>query len=181
MYFYAERRRLLLQRTKGSLLSPETTALSTNTSRPSDRKLNPLAYSQSPLTIIRHSISIKIMRSYSGIIYNKKDVLAVCSSFLLELDLWLVGWFFVWLVDWLVGWLVSLVCFIGWLVVNDQFSVVWLVGRSTRRTFVAGLFFDRLFFRWFCRLAWLLCLSPDSTRLQMPACCINGCCEKLSV
>jgi hypothetical protein len=45
------------------------------------------------------------MRSYSGIVYNKKSVLAVCSSFLFELDLWLVGWFVVWLVDWLIGWL----------------------------------------------------------------------------
>jgi hypothetical protein len=38
------------------------------------------------------------MRSDSGIVYNKKDVLALCTSFLLELALWLVGWFVGWLV-----------------------------------------------------------------------------------
>jgi hypothetical protein len=46
------------------------------------------------------------MRSYSGIVYNKKDVLAVCTSFLLELAHRLVVWFVVWLIDWLVGCLV---------------------------------------------------------------------------
>jgi hypothetical protein len=41
------------------------------------------------------------MRSDSGIVYNKKDVLALCTSFLLELYLAL------WLVGWLAGWLIG--------------------------------------------------------------------------
>ena len=133
------------QRTKGCLLSPATTVLSTNTSRPSDRTLNPLAYSQSPLTTIRHSFSITIMSSYSEIVHNK-DVLSYFTTFLLELALWLVdrfaGWLVGWLVDCLVGWfrwLVSLVgsfrCLVG---ENGQFSVVWLVGLSVKKSVVRG-------------------------------------------
>jgi len=39
------------------------------------------------------------MRSGSGIVYNQKDVLELCTSFLLELALWVVGL----LVGWLIG------------------------------------------------------------------------------
>jgi hypothetical protein len=52
------------------------------------------------------------MRSYSGIDYNKKDVLVLCTSFLPELALWLVGW----LAGWLVSCLVGFVGLFRWLV-----------------------------------------------------------------
>jgi hypothetical protein len=52
------------------------------------------------------------MRSYSGIDYNKKDMLVLYTSFLLELALWLVGW----LVDWLLSCLFSFIGLFHWLV-----------------------------------------------------------------
>jgi len=41
-------------------------------------------------------------------------VLELCTSFLLELALWLVGLFVGWLVDWLVGWLIGFVGLFRW-------------------------------------------------------------------
>jgi hypothetical protein len=82
------------------------------------------------------------MRSYSGIVYNKKEAFAVCSSFLLELDLWLVGWFVVWLVDWLIGWLVGwltgFVLLFSWLVGGERSVFGSLVGRSVHPSDVRG-------------------------------------------